>query len=264
MKTMDRKRKFICDTFKVKKRRAEPVANFQGEDNVANTTLPAKVQDTRAALQYLVSIFPRRLFEDSMPPVVLKHQLYSLVQDRTAVDRQLSDMKEQGEIRMFQHGFDTDVFGVVFTEDYTTRVRAATEGKAGATAVHKFLEKVLTTCSDISVGKEKMLLQHSFQDREISQLVHAGVLTVRDAGSWWLAIPGAGRFVKYFMNGRKTLLGTIRKTKYKEVLLQDLHCRKVPPNVKLGLQYHIYDIIGADLVDCIPTTSGTLLRLADT
>lgn len=35
----------------------------------------------------------------------------------------------------------------------------------------------------------------------LRQLVNAGVLTVRDAGSWWLAVPGAGRFVKYFVKG---------------------------------------------------------------
>lgn len=32
-------------------------------------------------------------------------------------------------------------------------------------------------------------------------LVNAGVLTVRDAGSWWLAVPGAGRFIKCFVKG---------------------------------------------------------------
>lgn len=31
--------------------------------------------------------------------------------------------------------------------------------------------------------------------------MNAGVLTVRDAGSWWLAVPGAGRFIKYFVKG---------------------------------------------------------------
>ena len=31
--------------------------------------------------------------------------------------------------------------------------------------------------------------------------MNAGVLTVRDAGSWWLAVPGAGRFIKCFVKG---------------------------------------------------------------
>lgn len=35
----------------------------------------------------------------------------------------------------------------------------------------------------------------------LRQLVNAGVLTVRDAGSWWLAVPGAGRFIKCFVKG---------------------------------------------------------------
>ena len=33
------------------------------------------------------------------------------------------------------------------------------------------------------------------------QLVAAGVLTVRDAGSWWLALPGAGRFIRALLRG---------------------------------------------------------------
>lgn len=29
----------------------------------------------------------------------------------------------------------------------------------------------------------------------------SGVLTVRDAGSWWLSIPNSGKFTKYFIQG---------------------------------------------------------------
>lgn len=41
----------------------------------------------------------------------------------------------------------------------------------------------------------------SYLPTPLRQLVNAGVLTVRDAGSWWLAVPGAGRFIKYFVKG---------------------------------------------------------------
>lgn len=43
----------------------------------------------RAALAELVQLFPRGLFEDALPPIVLRSQVYSLVPDRTAADRQL-------------------------------------------------------------------------------------------------------------------------------------------------------------------------------
>lgn len=34
------------------------------------------------------------------------------------------------------------------------------------------------------------------------QLVNAGLLTVRDAGSWWLSVPGAGKFISHFIKGQ--------------------------------------------------------------
>lgn len=36
-----------------------------------------------------MGLFPRGLFEDALPPIALKSQVYSLVPDRTAADRQL-------------------------------------------------------------------------------------------------------------------------------------------------------------------------------
>ncbi len=36
----------------------------------------------------------------------------------------------------------------------------------------------------------------------------SGVLTVRDAGSWWLSIPNSGKFIKYFVKGRFLTLDT--------------------------------------------------------
>lgn len=48
----------------------------------------------------------------------------------------------------------------------------------------------------------------------------AGVLTIRDVGSWWLAVPGAGLFVKSFLAGRKYLLNAIKKSKMQQVLQQ--------------------------------------------
>ena len=37
----------------------------------------------------MVRLFPRVLFEDALPPIALRSQVYSLVADRTVADRQL-------------------------------------------------------------------------------------------------------------------------------------------------------------------------------
>ncbi|XP_044773530.1 serine/threonine-protein kinase 19 isoform X1 [Neomonachus schauinslandi] len=280
---MSRKRqRLVPDAFGLKRRRERGQAEadpLRGESGSA-----------RAAVAELVQLFPRSLFEDALPPIALRSQVYSLVPDRTAADRQLVSgvgatdgsrfpasralprvpitqtkaLQEQGEIRIIQLGFDLDAHGIIFTEDYRTRVLKACDGRPYAGAVQKFLASVLPACGDLSFQQDQMTQTFGFRDPEITQLVNAGVLTVRDAGSWWLAVPGAGRFIKYFVKGRQAVLGMVRKAKYRELLLSELLGRRAPAAVRLGLTYHVHDLIGAQLVDCVSTTSGTLLRLPET
>lgn len=100
----------------------------------------------------------------------------------------------------------------------------------------------------------------------------SGVLTVRDAGSWWLSIPNSGKFIKYFikgrfltlethavvvrvniwalfLTGRKAVLGMVKKSKYGEILQTELEGRRTTSQVKFQMKYHIHDIIGAELVE---------------
>jgi len=45
--------------------------------------------DTKAALNYLRSLFHVEVFDNCLPPIILHHQLYSIVHSRTVVDKQL-------------------------------------------------------------------------------------------------------------------------------------------------------------------------------
>lgn len=69
---------------------------------------------------------------------------------------------------MFQLGFDADAFGLVFASDYKSKVLAGEEGRETRAAVEKFLEKVLTSCTDLSFSKDKMLKEFLFTDAEIT------------------------------------------------------------------------------------------------
>lgn len=253
---MNRKRTLISDAFKVKKRRIG-TEQFGAVDNAEGTT------DIKSALEHLMALFPRKLFNDALPPIVLKHQLYSIHSDKTQVDRELNKLREGGEVLMFQLGFDTEAFGLVFASDYKTKVICGEDGRETQATVERFLEKVVSSCMDLSFTKDKMLKEFLFTDAEITQLVKSGVLTVRDAGSWWLSIPNSGKFTKYLIQGRKAVLGMVKKSKYSEVLQAELQERRTTSHVKFHMKYHIHDIVGAELVDSIPTTSGTMLRFVD-
>ncbi|XP_066215888.1 inactive serine/threonine-protein kinase 19 isoform X1 [Saccopteryx leptura] len=295
---MSRKRPCLVPETLGLKRRREP-------GRAEARPLRSEAGAARAAVAELLQLFPRGLFEDALPPIALRSQVYSLVPDRTAADRQLvssrsaappgpgtavprmvlqspraagsvpggasfragrcqKELQEQGEIRVIQLGFDLDAHGIILTEDYRTKVLSACDGRSYASTVQKFLASVLPACGDLSFQQDQMTQTFGFRDAEITQLVNAGVLTVRDAGSWWLAVPGAGRFVKCFVKGRQAVLGMVRKAKYRELLLSELLGRRAPTSVRLGLAYHVHDLIGAQLVDCVSTTSGTVLRLPET
>ncbi|KAM6904835.1 inactive serine/threonine-protein kinase 19-like [Xenentodon cancila] len=252
---MNRKRALVSDAFKVKKRRNGPEQFGAVHDGDG----PA---DIKSSLQDVMTLFPRKLFNDALPQIVLKHQLYC-THDKTLVDKEVNKLRELGEVLMFQLGFDSEAFGLVFTSDYKAKVLAGEEGKATQATVGKFLEKVVSSCTDLSFSKDQMLRRFLFTDSEITQLVKSGVLTVRDAGSWWLSIPNSGKFTKYFIQGRKAVLGMVKKAKYSEVLKEDIEQRQTTSQVKFPMKYHIRDIVGAELVESIPTTSGTLLRFVD-
>lgn len=77
-------------------------------------------------------------------------------------------LQESGELLMFQLGFDSEAFGLVFASDYKTKVLAGEEGKATQATVEKFLEKVVSSCTDLSFSKDKMLREFLFTDSEIT------------------------------------------------------------------------------------------------
>ncbi|XP_053298760.1 serine/threonine-protein kinase 19 [Pleuronectes platessa] len=254
---MNRKRALISDTFKVKKRR-------NGTEQFGVVCAGDGPKDIRSTLQYLMTLFPRKLFNDALPQIVLKHQLYSIHHDKTSVDKEVNKMRETAELLMFQLGFDSEAYGLIFASDFKAKVLAAEEGKGTRATVEKFLEKLLTSsCTDLSFSKDKMIRELLFTDSEITQLVKSGLLTVRDAGSWWLSIPNSGKFAKYFIQGRKAVLAMVKKSKYSEVLQAELEERRTTSHVKFHMKYHVHDIVGADLVESIPTTSGALLRFVD-
>ncbi|KAK2893867.1 hypothetical protein Q8A73_016351 [Channa argus] len=253
---MSRKRALILDTFTVKKRK-NGTEKFGAESDGDGQT------DIKSTLEYLMTLFPRKLFNDTLPQIVLKHQLYSIHSDKTLVDKEVNKMRENGDLLMFQLGFDAEAFGLVLTSDYKAKVLAGQDGKVTRSTVEKFMEKVVSSCTDLSFSKDKMLREFLFTDSEITQLVKSGVLTVRDAGSWWLSIPNSGKFTKYFIKGRKAVLGMVKKSKYGEVLKAELEERRTSSQVKIHMKYHVHDIVGAELVERIPTTSGTLLRFVD-
>ncbi|CDQ83310.1 unnamed protein product [Oncorhynchus mykiss] len=107
---MNRKRALISDTFKVNKRRVGNEKQFGAVNNGEAGPL-----DVKATLQDLMTLFPRKLFNDALPQIVLKHQLYSIHNDRTQVDRQLvSPMNIAGAVFFNPGGLNQKCYFFIF------------------------------------------------------------------------------------------------------------------------------------------------------
>ena len=262
---MSGKRSLIPAVYRARKRvcagrKEESATNALEGDHFDSTPLPS---DTKAAVLYLRNQFPIDKFGVRLPPILLQHQLYSVMKSKTVADKELGDLRKQGEVRLFKLDVNGDDLCIVLTEDYQEHVQRHTESLPAKAVIDRFMKSVIVNFQGVSINKQDVMDSHGFIDEEITQLVNAGVLTVRDVGSWWLAIPEAGLFTKNLLRGRKAILTMIRRCKYHEILQRELESRKLPKAAKLGIAYHIHDIIGASLVECIQTTSGQLLRLKD-
>ncbi|XP_064478241.1 inactive serine/threonine-protein kinase 19-like [Ornithodoros turicata] len=247
-----RQKKKICVSSGEKLRRRTIKNGSSGKNRGAGC-------EAQTAFQMLCSLFPKEKFPPGFPPVVMKHQLYAIIPSRTDADRMLNAMQEQGEVRLFKLGPQETDIAVTSKADFFAYVRQDSK----STTVEDFLTRVLSTTTQMSFSKEYLVQEQGFQEAQISELVQHGLLALRDIGRWWLGLPGVGAFVKILLHGRKTLLQTLRRCKYRELLRSDLESRKLPRSAKLGMSYHIYDAIGADLITCVKTTSGDLLRIRE-
>ncbi|XP_054718464.1 serine/threonine-protein kinase 19-like isoform X2 [Uloborus diversus] len=245
---MIRKLSLLSDLCESKRRKLNSL-----QENGSTNDTPT---DTGSALLYLTSIFPTEKFQNRLPPLVFRHQIYAFVKCRTEVDRCLNEMKKQGVVRIFKLGSNEDDVLVVYMKDYKQHVEKCCLNNI---TVANFMN-IVFECPDMSYSKN-VLNEYGMKDENISELIQQGVLTARDVGCYWLSIPRVGEFVKTFLYGRRATLQYVRRTKYKEILQSELRQRKLPRKALLGILYHIYDIIGSDSVTCVETSMGTVLRL---
>ena len=153
---------------------------------------------------------------------------------------------------------------------------------AGAARVDRFLAAVRRGMS-VSVLKSELRTACTLDTAAVIELVRQGMLSLRDGQSVWLSAPGSGRFLTQLHSGRTALKRSIRAAKNREVLASTLATRKLRGSAgasrttaarrrpfarhcssKLGMQFHIADLVGLELAHSIPTPSGPLIRLVPT
>ncbi|DBA77673.1 TPA: hypothetical protein ACH3X2_008375 [Trebouxia sp. C0005] len=137
------------------------------EDDEDQIYMQQAATDTLLALQLLRSQFPAKARE-VIVPFMLRSQLYSLVDDRTLVDRELDELRRDRVVRVLKLPTAPDDYAFMLSEDYATAVLQQQHlMQEAGTPVEQlqvfswFRERVLARCPDNSITHHDVLRQLS-------------------------------------------------------------------------------------------------------
>ncbi|MCO5562049.1 hypothetical protein L7F22_015675 [Adiantum nelumboides] len=160
-----------------------PVRNTASLEQKDDWIIPS---DTEVALRMMHEQFPK-IDKVSVTPFVLLSQLYSVVKDRTSVDRELEVMKQQRGVRVFKLSTGQDDFAITFFDDYISQVNAAKSRLGGKYPQNNliifdwYINHILPIHNDAGITYmhlESLLSRfgQKLQDNHVSLLITAGLL----------------------------------------------------------------------------------------
>ena len=201
-----------------------------------------------------------------MPPILFKHQLYALKADnRTLIDRELQDMFNDNQIRLFHSDFGTMFMA---TTDYQLLIeRQLHDEHLSSVSMEKsrlkqrFIHDLLPKCIRLSVDRTLLETDYQMNSNDINLLVQQGLLLPKDIDQYWFSVPNLGRFVTCIEKARRTLRSMISRRTYQEISLDEFRQRELKRSqCLLGFDYHIYDLIGGNLAHLLDTPTGLVVR----
>lgn len=238
----------------------------------------------------------RKMIEPStrfsnIPPVILKHMMYSVMDNHTEIEKTIADLGEKRKIRQFYlNGVERDKIVYLFTEDYIALYTIVTQnykqrqiqtlskhdGKILPDSKKKRVEttseydfdglfskvvgNLLPNWSDFFVTISRLKQLVDTDDIGMNHLMKMGMFTLRDEESLWFAIPNAGTFISSLETGKKEILNILSRKKFKEILLRDLY-RKTIRGTVLTTQFLVREMVTSGKIIITNTTNGSMITL---
>ncbi|KAG4970385.1 hypothetical protein AAZX31_13G107500 [Glycine max] len=235
--------------------------------------------DTLVALRIMRAQFPHvhkwcgdACFQSSVEPFILKSQLYSIVKDRTQVDRELESLRRDKVLRVFKLNTGQDDHAIMFLDDYLNQidhvVKRMEEKKIGeCEAFGWFKTHVLDSKLEPGINHQELCsllsLGGKVKDSHISLLINAGILTRQliDPNMYWFAIPNIGSLLKGLVQGRKEIISLLSRHRYKEMMLASLEKKRLRMS-PLDIRFLLRDLIGSGHLKTDQTPTGLIIRVS--
>jgi hypothetical protein len=191
------------------------------------------------------------------PPIFFKHQLYSYQSNnRTLIDQELQNMFNQNQIRFFHSDFG---ILIMLTKDYNLLIeRQLNENNR---LKQRFIQDLLPNSIRLSIDKNLLENNFQFNSNDIHLLIQLGLLLPKQIDQYWFSIPNLSVFITCLEKGRRILLQMLSRRTYREIPMKEFRLRDTKKTCLLGFDYHIHDLIGANLAHIIDTPTGSIVKL---
>ncbi|ORZ24214.1 serine-threonine protein kinase 19-domain-containing protein [Absidia repens] len=252
----------------------------------------AVVSDSIATAQYLIKnlMLPSngmtKVTNLKLPPVCFIHQIYSILRDNTAVDREIQYAIKLGSWRKFHIlGTLDDEYALMDTKDYLQMVTDAKQeflqdissginkedNDIDTDLFDRFKRLLLNEqYFDTSVARQTLLSssptsssskKDCFTDKELTLLCKYGLLLPHmKKDSYWFAIRRQGIFMSSYIKGRKELLRILKKRSTKDIMEKLLKAKKLRQTV-FSYEFILHDLIGSGRAERYKTSMGDLIKL---
>ncbi|ETV76220.1 hypothetical protein, variant [Aphanomyces astaci] len=235
----------------------------------------AVMDDTLAAIHVLLSRYHAEFASVGLPSLVLWHQIYCLVDNRTAVDQSIQRMRTNGLILTLRISLPgPHATAIMLTSDYIAFMLQYTK-QHRATRIFAKVLRQLTKSPVVAATAFMDAVQALFRSRnrpppptsmldlDLTHLVQRGFLvatTNLEVKQFYFSLPRLGMIITGVARARSALTSLLKRQPYKQMLEVDMRKKKLTCSC-LSMDFHILDMAGAALVGRVPSSQTFVLTL---
>ncbi|KAM4070050.1 hypothetical protein ACB094_12G135700 [Castanea mollissima] len=157
-------------------------------------------------------------------------------------------LRREKVVRIFKLNTGQDDHAIMFLDDYLNQmenvVKRFEEKKEGDLDVFKWFRTHVINSK----------LEPSIEHQELTrQLI--------DPNMYWFTIPNIGSVLKGLSQGRKEVLSSLNRRRYKEMMLASMEKKRLRFS-PLDMRFHLRDLIGSGHLKTVQTSTGLLVRVS--
>ncbi|KAF0714227.1 Aste57867_3942 [Aphanomyces stellatus] len=233
------------------------------------------MNDTLAAIHLLLGRHHSGFAAIGLPSLVLWHQIYSIVPNRTVVDQSVYRMRNDGLLMTMRIALPgPPATAILLTSDYIAFMLQYTVQHSATRVFAKALpqlSKSLTISKNdiydaiqlLFVSRKRPIPSTAVLEKSLTHLVQSGFLiatTDLTAQLYSFSLPRLGLFITSVARARVAIQSILKRTQYKQMPQVDLKKRKLTCS-SLSMDFHLLDMEGVHLVKRLPSSQTFVVCL---